>query len=87
MYNDFNELKEVTSKCNKCGLCQGRNSVVFGAGNENADIMFIGEGPGGDEDRIGEPFVGKAGQLMNKAFDIVGVKREDVYNIAGIFQA
>ena len=52
---------------------------MFGVGNENADIMFIGEGPGADEDTQGIPFVGKAGQLMNKAFDVVGIDREEVY--------
>ena len=79
MYNNMEELRNATKECNKCKLCTARQNVVFGVGNENADIMFIGEGPGGDEDRIGEPFVGKAGQLMNKAFDAVGIKREEVY--------
>ena len=51
----------------------------FGVGNKNAQIMFIGEGPGADEDRLGEPFVGRAGQLMNKAFQTLGIKRDDVY--------
>ena len=73
------ELKQKCNNCHKCKLCNGRQNIVFGTGNPNADIMFIGEGPGGDEDRIGEPFVGKAGQLMNKAFDIVSIKRENVY--------
>jgi len=53
--------------------------VVIGTGNRNAKIMFIGEGPGADEDMKGKPFVGKAGQLMNKAFQGVGMKREEVY--------
>lgn len=79
MYSNIEELKNEVSKCEKCKLCKTRQNVVFGVGNENSDIMFIGEGPGGDEDRLGEPFVGKAGQLMNKAFDIVGIKREEVY--------
>ena len=56
-----------------------RTSIVFGVGNKEADVMFIGEGPGADEDRQGEPFVGKAGQLMNKAFQALDIKREDVY--------
>ena len=54
-------------------------NTVFGEGNEKAKIMFIGEGPGGDEDIQGRPFVGKAGKLMNNAFDIVGIKRDEVY--------
>ena len=79
MYDNIEELKEATMNCDRCKLCKTRLNVVFGVGNENACIMFIGEGPGGDEDRLGEPFVGKAGQLMNKAFEVVGIKREDVY--------
>ena len=62
-----------------------RNNIVFGSGNPSAEIMFIGEGPGGDEDRLGEPFVGKAGKLLNMAFDVVGIKREEVY-IANIIK-
>ena len=79
MYDNLDELKNITKECKKCKLCTTRTNVVFGVGKENADLMFIGEGPGGDEDRLGEPFVGKAGQLMNKAFDIVGIKRDNVY--------
>ena len=79
MYEDLEELKQSLNNCEKCKLCKNRTNIVFGVGNPKADIMFIGEGPGGDEDRLGEPFVGKAGQLMNKAFDVVGIKREDVY--------
>ena len=79
MYDNLDELRNVVLNCNKCKLCKARQNVVFGVGNTSASLMFIGEGPGGDEDRIGEPFVGKAGQLMNKAFDVVDIKREDVY--------
>ena len=79
MFDNLDELKKATLNCDKCKLCSTRLNVVFGVGNEKAKIMFIGEGPGGDEDRLGEPFVGKAGQLMNKAFDVVGIKREEVY--------
>ena len=78
MYNNLEELKQSFSNCQKCKLCKTRNNIVFGSGNPSAEIMFIGEGPGGDEDRLGEPFVGKAGQLMNKAFDVLGSKREEV---------
>lgn len=73
------EVKESIKDCKKCKLCTGRKNIVFGVGNKNADIMFIGEGPGADEDAQGIPFVGKAGQLMNKAFDAVGIEREEVY--------
>lgn len=79
MYETIEDLKQSCNNCEKCKLHTTRQNIVFGVGNENAKIMFIGEGPGGDEDKLGEPFVGKAGQLMNKAFDIVGIKREEVY--------
>ncbi len=79
MYDNWEELEESIKGCKKCKLCMNRNNIVFGTGNKNADIMFIGEGPGADEDRLGEPFVGKAGQLMNKAFQALEINREDVY--------
>lgn len=79
MYDKLDEIEEVVKKCNKCALCNGRSNTVFGQGNENADIMFIGEGPGGDEDKEGIPFIGKAGKLMNQAFIGLGIKREEVY--------
>ena len=79
MYISLDELKNSIKDCKKCKLCNARNNIVFGVGNENADIMFIGEGPGADEDSQGIPFVGKAGQLMNKAFEGVGINRDEVY--------
>lgn len=79
MYNNWEELEEVVKQCRKCRLCETRKNVVFGVGNREANIMFIGEGPGADEDAQGEPFVGKAGKLMNMAFDMLGIKREEVY--------
>jgi DNA polymerase len=79
MINSWEELESLCRNCNKCKLAQGRNNVVIGEGNKNAKIMFIGEGPGADEDAQGVPFVGKAGQLMNQVFNSVGIKREDVY--------
>ena len=79
MYENWEELNEGIKDCNKCKLCAGRKNIVFGVGNKNADVMFIGEGPGADEDIQGEPFVGKAGQLMNKAFEALDIKREEVY--------
>jgi uracil-DNA glycosylase len=65
--------------CTRCRLHKGRTNLVFGVGNLNADIMFVGEGPGADEDAQGEPFVGRAGQLLNNMISAMGLKREDVY--------
>lgn len=79
MYETWEELEQSIENCKKCGLCENRTNIVFGVGNRNADIMFIGEGPGGDEDKEGIPFVGKAGQLMNKAFEGLGINRDEVY--------
>ena len=79
MFETWEELENSIINCNKCKLYKGRHNIVFGIGNKNADLMFIGEGPGADEDRLGEPFVGRAGQLMNLAFQMVGLKREEVY--------
>ena len=79
MYDNWEELEKSIINCNKCKLCANRTNIVFGTGNKQADIMFIGEGPGADEDAQGEPFVGKAGQLMDKAFEGLGIKREKVY--------
>ena len=79
MYETLDEITEEVRKCNKCKLCTTRKNVVFGVGNPDADIMFIGEGPGADEDEQGIPFVGKAGKLMNQAFKGLGINRDDVY--------
>ena len=79
MYNNWEELEDECNNCKKCKLCQGRNNVVIGTGNKKADLMFIGEGPGADEDAQGIPFVGKAGKLMNTAFQGIGIKREEGY--------
>jgi DNA polymerase len=65
--------------CTRCRLHKGRTNLVFGVGNVNADIMFVGEGPGADEDAQGEPFVGRAGQLLNNMIAAMGIRREDVY--------
>lgn len=79
MYNNWEELEEKCKVCKNCKLCNNRKNVVIGTGNKNAKIMFIGEGPGADEDEQGIPFVGRAGKLMNKAFEGIGIKREEVY--------
>lgn len=79
MYNNWKELEDSIKGCKKCKLCLNRTNIVFGSGNKNADIMLIGEGPGADEDSQGIPFVGKAGQLMNKAFEGLNIDREKLY--------
>ena len=71
---------EIGPACTRCKLhTLGRKQVVFGVGNPNADLMFVGEAPGADEDLQGEPFVGRAGQLLTKIIEAMGMKREDVY--------
>jgi DNA polymerase len=65
--------------CTRCRLCERRNKIVFGVGNPKADLVFVGEGPGRDEDAQGEPFVGRAGQLLNNMIKAMGLRREDVY--------
>jgi uracil-DNA glycosylase family 4 len=72
-------ILEDIGDCTRCRLSKGRNKLVFGTGNVNADIMFVGEGPGADEDEQGLPFVGRAGQLLNNMITAMGLKREDVY--------
>src|SRR5213593_4654925 len=73
------DLQRIVSACEKCRLSKSRTQVVYGVGNPNADLMFIGEAPGRDEDIQGEPFVGRAGQLLTKIIEAIGLKREDVY--------
>jgi len=75
----IDSLNEQICNCMKCPLGNTRTNFVFGVGNPNADVMLIGEAPGADEDRQGEPFVGRAGQLLNKILEAVEFKREDVY--------
>lgn len=76
---DLSALDTDAQGCTKCGLHEGRNTVVFGVGNPNAELMFIGEAPGADEDRQGEPFVGRAGQLLTKIIEAMKLTRDDVY--------
>ncbi len=77
---DLRQLREILGDCRRCRLSEGRATIVYGVGNPNADVMFVGEGPGRDEDLQGEPFVGRAGQLLT---DIITkgmrLRREDVY--------
>ncbi len=72
-------LRAHIGDCTRCALHQGRRNLVFGVGNPRARLMFVGEGPGEDEDRQGEPFVGKAGQLLNRMIQAMGLTREAVY--------
>jgi DNA polymerase len=73
-------VREELGDCTRCKLhTLGRRQIVFGVGNPNADLMFVGEAPGADEDIKGEPFVGRAGQLLTKIIEAIGLKREDVY--------
>ena len=78
-------LKSELELCEKCGLHKTRTNVVFGAGDPNANLMFVGEAPGRDEDLQGFPFVGRAGQLLTKIIESIGLKRKDVY-IANILK-
>ena len=73
-------IREDLGDCTRCKLHQqGRKQIVFGVGNPRAELMFVGEGPGADEDAQGEPFVGRAGQLLNNMIKAMGLRREDVY--------
>jgi uracil-DNA glycosylase len=72
-------IREDIGDCTRCALHKGRNKLVFADGSPNARLMFVGEGPGADEDAQGLPFVGRAGQLLNNMITAMGLKREDVY--------
>jgi len=72
-------LRTEVSDCNRCGLCKGRTNLVFGVGSATADLMFVGEAPGFNEDRQGEPFVGQAGRLLTELISEIGLQRSDVY--------
>ena len=75
----LSQIRKELGDCTRCKLFETRNSIVFGEGNPNAKLMFIGEGPGRDEDRQGRPFVGRAGQLLTKIIEAMKLKRNDVY--------
>jgi len=72
-------VRDDLGDCQRCKLAPTRTKLVFGVGNPNADLLFVGEAPGADEDAQGEPFVGKAGQLLTKMIEAMGYRREDVY--------
>ena len=84
MYQNFEELKEACLQCRQCGLCETRHNVVFGVGNPHAKVMFVGEGPGENEDLQGEPFVGRAGKLLDTMLDAVDLSRQRNIYIANI---
>jgi uracil-DNA glycosylase family 4 len=73
------DIRHEVVACRRCPLCSGRTNVVFGVGNPRARLMFVGEGPGAEEDRQGEPFVGAAGSLLTKWIERIGIARQDVY--------
>lgn len=80
----WKELKAICADCTKCGLCETRHNVVFGTGREDADILFVGEGPGEQEDLQGEPFVGPAGKLLDDMLRIIDLDRNSNCYIANI---
>ncbi|HSH35438.1 uracil-DNA glycosylase [Schnuerera sp.] len=75
----LDKLQSIVTKCHRCPLSKTRTNVVFGEGNPKAKLVFVGEGPGFNEDKIGRPFVGKAGQLFDKMIEAIGLKREYIY--------
>ena len=76
---DWNTLEQTCLNCTKCGLCETRHNVVFGVGPRDAGVMFVGEGPGEQEDLKGEPFVGAAGKLLDDMLSIIDLSRENCY--------
>lgn len=76
---ELSSLAGAVAGCTRCRLAEGRHKVVFGCGNPNADLMFVGEGPGADEDRQGLPFVGAAGELLTRIIQAIEMTREEVY--------
>ena len=84
MHTSWEELYNECINCQKCPLCKTRTNVVFGCGNTNAKVLFIGEGPGENEDLTGTPFVGRGGKLLDKLLDIVDLSREKNIYIANM---
>lgn len=76
---DLAALERKSQSCRACSLCETRTNVVFGEGSGKSGLMFVGEGPGADEDRTGRPFVGRAGELLTKMIQAMGLSREEVY--------
>lgn len=84
LYSSFQELKSACESCKKCELAETRTNIVFGAGDHNAEIMFVGEGPGEKEDLQGEPFVGRAGKLLDELLKSVDLSRDTNIYIANM---
>ena len=78
-HETLEDVRNDLGDCQRCKLSKGRKHIVFGQGNPHAEVVFVGEGPGADEDEQGLPFVGRAGQLLNRMLQLVQIKREDVY--------
>ncbi len=79
VFDSLEDAAAVAARCRSCGLCETRSNVVFGVGDPDADLMFVGEGPGAEEDLRGEPFVGRAGRLLTGLIEGIGMVRADVY--------
>jgi len=79
MPDTWEALEHECKNCRECSLWETRTNVVFGVGSQNAEVLFIGEGPGANEDAQGKPFVGRAGHLLDDMLEIIGLKRDDVY--------
>lgn len=78
-WSSWDDLERDACACTKCALAVGRTQVVFGAGRRDADLVFVGEGPGAEEDRQGVPFVGRSGQLLTRLIEGIGMTRDEVY--------
>ncbi len=78
-HETLEQIREDLGDCRRCKLFMGRKTIVFGEGNPHAELVFVGEGPGADEDEQGLPFVGRAGQLLNRVIQAIGMKRAEVY--------
>ena len=76
---EWETLQQQCLHCRSCGLCESRTHVVFGVGDPNAEVLFVGEAPGEREDALGEPFVGKAGQLLDDMLAMIGLSRDRIY--------
>ena len=78
-HETLEHIRKNLGECKRCKLCSTRKNIVFGVGNPKARLVFVGEGPGADEDEKGEPFVGDAGRMLNRIITAMGIRREDVY--------
>ena len=81
---DWNALEQTCMGCQRCALADGRHNVVFGVGSRDAEVMFVGEGPGENEDLQGEPFVGRAGKLLDDMLELIDLDRKKNVYIANI---